>query len=103
MTCRRWTKAPGYQPEPCPLANEDARSKEGRINLLPGREALPYAPYKPREEPKKQLSNTIACYGRVDLACIDLCRDRDYAESCFARVVVSEIGFIRCFAQREGR
>ncbi|MDI3403177.1 ATP-binding protein [Streptomyces sp. B-S-A6] len=28
----------------------------------------------------KQLSKTIARYGRVDLLCIDLCRARDYAE-----------------------
>ncbi|MFJ3794262.1 ATP-binding protein [Kitasatospora sp. NPDC090091] len=29
---------------------------------------------------EKQLAKTIARYGRVDLLCIDLCRDRDYAE-----------------------
>ncbi|GAB3848869.1 hypothetical protein GCM10027610_071110 [Dactylosporangium cerinum] len=28
----------------------------------------------------KMLAKTIAHYGRVDLLCIDLCRDRDYAE-----------------------
>ncbi|WP_161952733.1 ATP-binding protein, partial [Actinoplanes sp. TFC3] len=28
----------------------------------------------------KILAKTIARYGRVDLLCIDLCRDRDYAE-----------------------
>jgi DNA replication protein DnaC len=28
----------------------------------------------------KQLTKTIARYGRVDLLCIDLCRDRDYAD-----------------------
>lgn len=28
----------------------------------------------------KVLTKTIARYGRVDLLCIDLCRDRDYAE-----------------------
>ncbi|MFD7586490.1 ATP-binding protein [Kitasatospora sp. NPDC059811] len=29
---------------------------------------------------EKQLAKTIARYGRVDLLCIDLCRDRNYAE-----------------------
>ncbi len=29
---------------------------------------------------EKQLSKTIARYGRVDLLCLDLCRHRDYAE-----------------------
>ena len=29
---------------------------------------------------ERQLSRTIARYGRVDLLCIDLCRDRNYAE-----------------------
>ena len=29
---------------------------------------------------ERQLSKTIARYGRVDLLCLDLCRDRDYAE-----------------------
>jgi DNA replication protein DnaC len=28
----------------------------------------------------RHLSKTIARYGRVDLLCLDLCRDRDYAE-----------------------
>lgn len=28
----------------------------------------------------KQLTKTIARHGRVDLLCIDLCRDRDYAD-----------------------
>jgi hypothetical protein len=28
----------------------------------------------------KQLTKTIARYGRADLLCIDLCRPRDYAE-----------------------
>jgi len=27
----------------------------------------------------KQLTKTIARYGRVDLLCIDLCRSRNYA------------------------
>jgi ABC-type phosphonate transport system ATPase subunit len=27
----------------------------------------------------KQLTKTIARYGRVDLLCVDLCRSRDYA------------------------
>ncbi|MDH6502519.1 hypothetical protein M2156_008829 [Streptomyces sp. SAI-149] len=30
---------------------------------------------------EKVLTKTIARYGRVDLLCIDLCRDRDYAEA----------------------
>ena len=30
---------------------------------------------------EKQLSKTIARYGRVDLLCLDLCRHRDYAEA----------------------
>jgi DNA replication protein DnaC len=29
---------------------------------------------------EKQLNKTTVRYGRVDLLCIDLCRDRDYAE-----------------------
>jgi hypothetical protein len=28
----------------------------------------------------KQLTKTIARYGRVNLLCVDLCRHRDYAE-----------------------
>jgi DNA replication protein DnaC len=34
----------------------------------------------------KQLSKTIARYGRVDLLCLDLCRHRDYAELRAARL-----------------
>jgi len=34
----------------------------------------------------KQLSKTIARYGRVDLLCLDLCRLRDYAEQSAARL-----------------
>jgi len=30
---------------------------------------------------ERQLSKTIARYGRVDLLCLDLCRGRDYAEA----------------------
>ncbi len=29
---------------------------------------------------EKMLAKTIARYGRVDILCIDLCRDRNYAE-----------------------
>jgi hypothetical protein len=29
----------------------------------------------------KQLTKTIARYGRVDLLCIDLCRPRNYADN----------------------
>jgi len=34
---------------------------------------------------ERQLSKTIARYGRVDLLCLDLCRDRDYAEELGGR------------------
>ncbi|MFI5895584.1 hypothetical protein ACIA5D_36370 [Actinoplanes sp. NPDC051513] len=34
----------------------------------------------------KQLTKTIARYGRVDLLCIGLCRDRNYADG-FLEVV----------------
>jgi DNA replication protein DnaC len=37
----------------------------------------------------KQLSKTIARYGRVDLLCVDLCRPRDYAD---VRYFPREIG-----------
>jgi hypothetical protein len=37
----------------------------------------------------KQLTKTIARYGRVDLLCIDLCRHRDYAEDDGARGLVA--------------
>jgi DNA replication protein DnaC len=34
----------------------------------------------------RQLSKTIARYGRVDLLCLDLCRCRDYAEGLRGRL-----------------
>ena len=37
----------------------------------------------------RQLSKTIARYGRVDLLCLDLCRRRDYAEHGGERLAVS--------------
>jgi len=38
---------------------------------------------------ERQLSRTIARYGRVDLLCIDLCRHRDYAEEADVRLSVA--------------
>ncbi|MDX2918322.1 MULTISPECIES: ATP-binding protein [Streptomyces] len=40
---------------------------------------------------EKQLNKTIARYGRVDLLCIDLCRDRDYADNPLATVASSPV------------
>ena len=40
---------------------------------------------------EKKLARTIARYGRVDLLCLDLCRDRDYADSRLARDVVPKV------------
>jgi hypothetical protein len=50
----------------------------------------------------KQLTKTIARYGRVDLLCVDLCRDRDYADGRLAEGASSPAVVALASSRRKG-